>query len=57
MLPNLGTPELIVVLVLVLVLFGAGRLPEVGRALGQTIRELRASLSDDPQTSERRGGG
>ena len=33
-----GMPELIVILVIVLVVFGAGRLPEIGAALGKSIK-------------------
>lgn len=36
-----GMPELIVILVIVLVVFGAGRLPEIGSALGKSIRNFK----------------
>lgn len=42
---GLGMPELIVVLVIVLVVFGAGRLPEIGGALGKSIRNFKKSSS------------
>ncbi len=38
-----GMPELIVVLVIVLVVFGAGKLPEIGGALGKSIRNFKRS--------------
>ncbi len=38
-----GMPELIVILVIVLVVFGAGRLPEIGGALGKSIRNFKRS--------------
>jgi len=38
-------PELIVVLVIVLVVFGAGRLPEIGGALGKSIRNFKKASS------------
>lgn len=38
-----GMPELIVILVIVLVVFGAGRLPEIGGALGKSIRNFKKS--------------
>lgn len=41
-----GMPELIVVLVIVLVVFGAGRLPEIGGALGKSIRNFKKASSD-----------
>jgi sec-independent protein translocase protein TatA len=40
-----GLPELIVVLVIVLVVFGAGRLPEIGGALGKSIRNFKKASS------------
>jgi sec-independent protein translocase protein TatA len=43
-----GMPELIVILVIVLVVFGAGRLPEIGNALGKSIKNFkRASDGKD----------
>lgn len=36
-----GMPELIVILVIVLVIFGAGRLPEIGSAFGKSIRNFK----------------
>ena len=36
-----GMPELIVILVIVLVVFGAGRLPDIGGALGKSIRNFK----------------
>jgi len=43
MLPQLGLPELIIILVIVIIIFGAGRLGEIGGALGRGIREFRAA--------------
>jgi len=39
--------HLILILVIVLIIFGPGKLPELGKALGESIRELRASASGD----------
>ncbi len=39
--PNLGGPELFIVLILVVIVFGAGKLPEAGSALGKSIKEFR----------------
>ncbi|MFC1974313.1 twin-arginine translocase TatA/TatE family subunit [Chloroflexota bacterium] len=41
--PHLGIPELIIILVLLFVIFGVGKLPQVGSALGKAIHELRKS--------------
>ena len=43
---NIGPAELIILLVIVLIVFGAGRLPEVGAALGKGIREFRKAQTD-----------
>ncbi|MDQ7794247.1 MAG: twin-arginine translocase TatA/TatE family subunit [bacterium] len=40
---KIGPWELAAILVIVLLIFGAKRLPEIGRAVGQTIRELKKS--------------
>jgi len=43
---GIGWPELVIVLVIVMIIFGVGRLPEVGGAMGKAIREFRKSQSD-----------
>lgn len=45
--PSLGPTELVIILVIALVLFGAGKLADVGGALGKSIREFRHAASDD----------
>jgi TatA/E family protein of Tat protein translocase len=45
---NLGMPELLVILILALLLFGAGRLPEVARSFGLAIREFKKTLAGEP---------
>jgi sec-independent protein translocase protein TatA len=45
--PNIGPLEIAVVLVIVLVVFGPKRLPELGKSLGKGIREFKGSLSID----------
>ena len=47
---NIGFSELLVILVVVLLLFGAKRLPEVGSSIGKGIREFKRSLSDVQET-------
>jgi sec-independent protein translocase protein TatA len=44
--PNIGPGELILILVIALVIIGPGRLPDVGSALGKSIREFRKASSD-----------
>ena len=43
--PNIGPLEIIILLVIVLVIFGPKRLPELGRGLGKGMREFKDSLS------------
>ena len=41
---GLGIPELLIILVIILVMFGAGKLPEIGEGLGRGIRNFRKSV-------------
>ena len=44
--PNIGFNELLVILLIVLLLFGARRLPEVGKSLGKGIREFKKATRE-----------
>jgi sec-independent protein translocase protein TatA len=44
---NIGVPEIAIVLIIALVVFGPKRLPELGRSLGRGIREFRGSIGGD----------
>ncbi|HAG09474.1 MAG TPA: twin-arginine translocase TatA/TatE family subunit [Desulfotomaculum sp.] len=41
--PHIGVPELVLVVALALIIFGPGKLPELGKAVGKTIKEFRSS--------------
>ena len=43
---GLGVPELLIILVIVVLLFGAGKLPQIGSGLGEGIRNFRKSMKD-----------
>jgi sec-independent protein translocase protein TatA len=43
---GLGGPEIVIILVLALVLFGAKNLPQLGKSLGQGIREFKGGISE-----------
>ena len=43
---HLGTTELIIILVVVIVVFGAGKLPDIGGALGQGLKDFRKATKD-----------
>ncbi len=50
---GLGVPELIVILVIALLVFGPGRLPEIGGALGKGIRDFKKGFDEeDPKKVE-----
>lgn len=44
---NIGIPELIIIMVIILLLFGASRLPEIGRGLGKGIKNFKESTRDE----------
>ncbi len=44
---KLGAPELIIILLIVMVVFGAAKLPQIGSALGKSIREFRKEASGE----------
>lgn len=49
---NLGAPELLIVLLVVLVLFGGAKLPKLARSLGQAQSEFKRGISDEQQKSD-----
>ena len=50
MIPQLGPMELVLIMVIVLIVFGAGKLRDIGGSLGQGIREFKKAVNDDPET-------
>lgn len=49
---GLGTTEMVIILVLVLIIFGAGKLPQVGGALGKGLREFKSGVTGAEKSSE-----
>lgn len=45
---GLGAPELLIIAAIAGLIFGVGRLPEIGGALGRSIREFKSNVSDEP---------
>ena len=50
---GLGVPELIIILIIGLVLFGPGKLPDVGKALGKSIREFKSATVEPEKTEDK----
>ena len=49
---DLGAPELIIILAIVLLLFGSKKMPELAKSLGESMREIKKGLSDDSDTKK-----
>jgi len=49
---SLGAPELLIILAIVVVLFGATRIGDIGKGIGRGIREFRTELKDDGEGEE-----
>jgi sec-independent protein translocase protein TatA len=49
---GLGMQELIVILVIILIIFGAGKLPEIGGAIGKGIRNFKKSINEQPDKED-----
>jgi sec-independent protein translocase protein TatA len=50
---DLSTPDLLIILAIVLLIFGGRKLPELSKSLGQSIKELRSGMSDDSAAAPR----
>ena len=58
---NIGAPELILIFLIILILFGAKRLPEIGKALGKALgefkkgmKETRKEIEEEKEKNERK---
>lgn len=45
---GLGMPELLIILVIIVIVFGAGKLPEIGAGIGKGIKNFKESTKPDP---------
>ena len=51
---GIGLPEIVLILVIALVVFGPGKLPDIGSALGKSMREFKQGIyGDDPSTKDK----
>jgi sec-independent protein translocase protein TatA len=50
--PDIGVPELLIILFVIILIFGVGRLAPIGKEVGTAIRELRKGLRGDEEESK-----
>ena len=51
--PNLGLPEIALIVLAIFLLFGATRLPKLGKSMGQSIRGFKTGLQEDPEDDDK----
>ncbi len=52
--PTIGPMELVVILVILLLLFGAKKLPELAKGVGTSAKELKKAMRDEPESTEKK---
>ena len=52
--PNLGVPELLIILAIVVLLFGVGKLPQLGKGIGEGIRNFKQAVREGDKDSEKK---
>ncbi len=50
---DLGWPEVLLIIAIVLIVFGVGKLPQIGSSMGKAIKEFRAATRGDDETKEK----
>lgn len=50
---GIGMPELLIILVIILIIFGAGKLPEIGGAIGKGIKNFKKSVNDAEESENK----
>jgi sec-independent protein translocase protein TatA len=55
--PNLGLPELLVILVIVVLVFGAGKIPQLGKGLGEGIKNFKDAMKDGESGEKKQDDG
>jgi len=49
---GLGTKEIIIIAVIIVLLFGAKKVPELAKGIGQAVRHIRGGFKDEPEASD-----
>jgi sec-independent protein translocase protein TatA len=49
----IGLPEMLIILVIIMLIFGASRLPEIGKGIGQGIKNFKSSIKDPVDSSQK----
>jgi sec-independent protein translocase protein TatA len=49
---GIGMPELIIILVIILIIFGAGKLPEIGAGMGKAIKNFKSATSENEKADK-----
>jgi len=52
MLGSIGMPELLIILVIILIIFGVGKLPEIGSAIGKGIKNFKRSMNEKDEIED-----
>ena len=53
---RIGIPELLIILAIIILIFGANRLPEIGRGIGKGIRNFKDATKNDKDEEQRKTG-
>ncbi len=51
---GLGFPEMVLIFVVIVLIFGTSRLPELGRGIGEGIRNFKKSVKDEPEEEKKK---
>lgn len=49
----IGLPEMLIILIIIMLIFGASRLPEIGRGIGQGIKNFKSSVKDVDESTQK----
>ena len=53
MFSRIGSTELLIIAIILLILFGGRKLPELGKGLGESVKEFKKSITKEPKTKKK----